>query len=337
MTMKACESATVFLEKGFCTSLILSVMIFNMLREEILHYCLINRYLDTTLSIRKAPISFPFLSFPYQQVLVTLQYYASGTFQAIVGDNITCDQSTACRTIHRVTRALVRRMPQFIPFPTDNNAAQLKEGFHAMRGFPGVIGCVDGTHVWIRRPAVHEADFVNRKGYHSINVQVICDHRGKFLNVVARWPGSTHDSRVLRSSRVWDDMEDGRVDGFILGDSGYRCTTWLMTPLLQPQTPAERRYNAAHKGTRVVVEQTIGRWKRRFHVLHGENRMHDPNDNCEVIGATAVLHNIAVERNEPIGDNNEGPQMPQPDLVAVRDGNGHGQRTRQLLIETHFH
>ena len=69
-------------------------------------------------------------------------------------------------------------------------------------------------------------------------------------------------------------MEEGHVNGFILGDSGYRCTPWLMTPLLQPNGAAERRYNAAHKKTRVLVEQSIGRWKRRFHVLHTENRMH---------------------------------------------------------------
>ena len=27
-------------------------------------------------------------------------------------------------------------------------------------------------HVWIISPREHEANFVNRKGYHSINVQV---------------------------------------------------------------------------------------------------------------------------------------------------------------------
>jgi len=200
----------------------------------------------------------------------------------------------------------------------------------------GVIGCVDGTHIWIRRPRDHEADYVNRKNYHSINVQVICDHRGKWLNVVARWPGSTHDSHVLRSSSIWDRMEEGRVNGYILGDSGYRCTRWLMTPLLQPNNEAERRYNAAHKGTRVLVEQSIGRWKRRFHVLHSENRMHDPNENCRVIGATAVLHNIAITRNEREVLEEEQPGRPQPEVDVVRDGLQHGVRARQHLILTHF-
>jgi hypothetical protein len=39
-------------------------------------------------------------------------------------------------------------------------------------GFPGVLGCVDGTFIRIQRPAENEPDFVNRKGFHSLNVMV---------------------------------------------------------------------------------------------------------------------------------------------------------------------
>ncbi len=39
-------------------------------------------------------------------------------------------------------------------------------------GFPGVIGCIDGTQIPITTPSVNEGDYVNRKAFHSINVQV---------------------------------------------------------------------------------------------------------------------------------------------------------------------
>ena len=32
--------------------------------------------------------------------------------------------------------------------------------------------------------------------------QVICDADLKFINVVARWPGSVHDARILRNCLV---------------------------------------------------------------------------------------------------------------------------------------
>ena len=35
-----------------------------------------------------------------------------------------------------------------------------------------------------------------------MNVQAVCSHDLKFTNIVARWPGSVHDSRIYRNSRL---------------------------------------------------------------------------------------------------------------------------------------
>ncbi len=88
-------------------------------------------------------------------------------------------------------------------------------------------------------PSENPEEYVNRKGYHSINVQLLVDSN----YLIARWPGSVHDSRVLRRSALYELMEDGNINGFILGDSGYACLPWLMTPLAAPATPAEINYN----------------------------------------------------------------------------------------------
>lgn len=45
--------------------------------------------------------------------------------------------------------------------------------FYEKFGIPGVIGCIDGTHVAIVRPNEHEERYVCRKKYHSLNVQVV--------------------------------------------------------------------------------------------------------------------------------------------------------------------
>ncbi len=40
--------------------------------------------------------------------------------------------------------------------------------------------------------------YINRKNKHSINIQLICNANYKIINAVAQWPGSTHDSRIIR-------------------------------------------------------------------------------------------------------------------------------------------
>ena len=84
----------------------------------------------------------------------------------------------------------------------------------------------------------------------------------------------------------------------ILGDSGYMLRPYSLTPYRQPGSISRSSYNYAHKRTRVVIEQTFGRWKRRFHCLHGEIRL-NRDKVCTIIVACAVLHNMAILWKQP--------------------------------------
>lgn len=91
--------------------------------------------------------------------------------------------------------------------PTEpQDLASIKQQFYNMitpHGIPNVIGLIDGTHVKVYSPGGEEAErFRNRKGYFSINVQVVGGPDLKVLNVEARWPGSTHDSYIFDMSYV---------------------------------------------------------------------------------------------------------------------------------------
>lgn len=64
--------------------------------------------------------------------------------------------------------------------------------------------------------------FRNRKSYMSINVQTISTAKLLITDVVARWPGSTHDSTIYQNSRRYQKFETGDYRGcYLLGDSGY--------------------------------------------------------------------------------------------------------------------
>ena len=165
---------------------------------------------------------------------------------------INVDRTTACRAIPKVSVVLQRRLQQYVYMSRDQRQTQyIKEKFYNLAHFPNVVACVDGTHVRISTPSEHEWEFVNRKGFHSINVQIMCDSDFKIVNCVARWPGSTHDSRMLRESLIYALFEEEGFNrpGIILGDSGYPLKEWLMVPIMNPGTAAEQRYNRAHMCT----------------------------------------------------------------------------------------
>ena len=115
-----------------------------------------------------------------QQFLIALRFYGSGAQLQVVGDTMGYDKSTVSLVVDSVTNALVRKKDEFIKWPNDNRKNMIRAGFYDKAGFPNVIGCIDGTHVRIQAPSVDEPAYVNRKSFHSINVQAICDNEGNF-------------------------------------------------------------------------------------------------------------------------------------------------------------
>lgn len=69
-----------------------------------------------------------------------------------------------------------------------------------------VLGCVDGTHISINAPHDDADAYLNRKKYHSVQLQVICDNKKKFTDVFTGYPGSVHDARVMDNSFIYPKL-----------------------------------------------------------------------------------------------------------------------------------
>ena len=109
------------------------------------------------------------------------------------------------------------------------------------------------------------SSFVKRKQFYSINVEAVCDSDAFITNIVARWPRSTHDSRIFENCKIVDKLREGTIDGILVGESGYACREYLMTPILKSKNAGEVRCNTAHRRTRCVIERCFG---LRFPCLH---------------------------------------------------------------------
>jgi hypothetical protein len=160
---------------------------------------------------------------PDLQVLITLRFLTCSTYQCVCADLFNVHRTTVSRCIHRVVNAIVTLRPRYIKFP--DNLAQVKQRFYNYGQMPGVIGCINGTHIPFQRPPGNpEAEvFRCRKGFYSLNVQVVCGPDHKIYDIVARWPGSTYDSRIFANSRLKTRLENEELHRLLLGDAGYPC------------------------------------------------------------------------------------------------------------------
>jgi nuclease HARBI1 len=185
--------------------------------------------------------------------------------------------------------------------------------------------------------------FRNRKGYFSINVQTVSNANLKILDIVASWPGSSHDTTIFNASALRARFESGVMgDALLVVDGGYDSRSYLMVPLPEPRTQAEELYNESHKRTRNVVERKYGVWKRRFPILSLGMRV-TLDHAMAIIVATAVLHNIACLEREDVP-----PMDPDIELMNINIGeeipalpangrrNNANDRVRRNLILNYF-
>ncbi|KAK6029166.1 hypothetical protein OSTOST_04728 [Ostertagia ostertagi] len=175
------------------------------------------------------------------------------------------------------------------------------------------LGFIDGTHCRIQRPHVAEGDFVNRKGYHSLNVGMVVDYDLRIRWVSSKFPGSAHDSRVFKTSELYEQLKN--------------------------QELSEERYNRAVCSARARVERAFAVLKRQFHILHGECR-YSPDRAAQIVVACCVLRNIAIGQNESsdydeyAGADREDDEVPSDPLVETPSPSA--VAFRQSIIDRYF-
>ncbi|KAJ8934791.1 hypothetical protein NQ314_013197 [Rhamnusium bicolor] len=165
---------------------------------------------------------------------------------------------------------------EYVKFPINNEDTQhIRARFFEKFNFLNVLGCVDGTYISIIQPPEDNPVspglvYLNRKGFYSINTQLICDADLRILAMNARFPRSTHNSTIWQMSNVRNVSEN---------------------------TP-EGRYTKAHCRTRNTIERCIGVLKSRFKCLRKHRFFHyDLVAAANIIYSCGVLHNICIDAN----------------------------------------
>ncbi|XP_055850651.1 putative nuclease HARBI1 [Episyrphus balteatus] len=147
---------------------------------------------------------------PILRLCSTLEILGGGCYQWLVGNDFACPlaQSTLSKAFDECLNALEDQFcAEWIKWPSEFEEDETKLYFFDKYKIPGVIGCVDGTHIGLLRPTANEEMFFNRKGFHSINAMINNDHKYRIMTVCAQYGGASHDSFVWNSSLAKSRLE----------------------------------------------------------------------------------------------------------------------------------
>ena len=242
-----------------------------------------------------------------KKVAVALYYLKDTGSMWMTANTFGIHQCTVSKVVFEVCEAITTHLgPEYIHLPRTAEEMQRKVSEFELRfGLIQAFGCIDGTHVPIKTPSTDSHDYFCYKQYYSLNVQAVCDYRGRFIDVDCRWPGCVHDAKVFSNSTINHNMRNrklpqtfntlipdhDKVPNYIIGDPAYPLTPYCMKEFDHCTTNAQVLFNNLLRSARHQIECAFGRLKARWSIL---TRKMDFNVEQvpTVIYACFVLHNF---------------------------------------------
>ncbi|XP_043194465.1 putative nuclease HARBI1 [Amphibalanus amphitrite] len=154
---------------------------------------------------------------PGKAPLVLLWTLANQDTIRSISDRFDLTKSSVIRSNRRLTNAIVNDLlGEHVKWPNNTAAGAID-----CAGGIEIVGAIDGSHIPISQPVEDQEVYVNRKGFHSLVLQAVCQADTRFIDVLTGYPGSVHDARVFRNSPLCQALPRLCPDGesVILGDS----------------------------------------------------------------------------------------------------------------------
>lgn len=110
-----------------------------------------------------------------QSLYITLWYLSNKCSFRELSDRFGCGRATVHRIFYKTIKTICKLKAKIIKFPsTVASQRKIMEDFANSRShpFPFVLGCIDGSHIKISTPKTDSVSYYNRKGTHSVIIQV---------------------------------------------------------------------------------------------------------------------------------------------------------------------
>ena len=161
-----------------------------------------------------------------KQLLIYLWYLANLDSIREIARLFGVCKFTVHRCIRRVSQAICSSpvLEELIRWPTPAEQQAISDAIENVSMIKGCLGFIDGTHIRLTSILNKDTDYINRKGFPSVQLQLIVDDSMIIRDTYCGWPGCTHDARVYRNSPVFQKFEQTPAemlaipDAFIIGN-----------------------------------------------------------------------------------------------------------------------
>ncbi|KAL9191554.1 hypothetical protein ACHAXT_001260 [Thalassiosira profunda] len=271
-------------------------------------------YLPSTGEVRSRPGSVPNGPISKASRLSMALRYCAGGDPTDICDHHGVKDREVLRSVWYVVDA-IHAAPQLnITFPqTHAEQAIVAQGFKEKSDIDIDVCCgaIDGILIWIHKPSKKDVQaigcgpakfFCGRKKKFGLNMQAVCDARGRFLDVEIKFPGSTSDFFAFEQSKVKAMIaEDGflRPGLCLFGDNAYVNAPYMCVPFrnVPPNTP-EDAFNFFQSQIRINIECAFGILVHRFGLLRKPIPMNiDVHKTNSLVLALCKLHIFCIEQN----------------------------------------
>ncbi|XP_075731418.1 uncharacterized protein LOC142774668 [Rhipicephalus microplus] len=140
---------------------------------------------------------------PEKRVGIALYKLCSSAEDRTVANLFGVGRSTVNTLYRQFCEAVVAVLEhECIKMVTAEEMARHIQEFEAVTGFRQGVGALDGCHFPISPPKGHVTDYYNYRGWYSIILLALVDHRYRFRYINIGAPGRCHDSHVFGYSQI---------------------------------------------------------------------------------------------------------------------------------------
>ncbi|KAK6946096.1 Harbinger transposase-derived nuclease domain, partial [Dillenia turbinata] len=251
------------------------------------------------------PINSPLNLSPEIRLGIGLFRLANGSNYAQIAKQFGVLESAVKFCCKQLCRVLCTNFRFWVGFPSPNELESVSKGFESLTGLPnccGVIGCPRFSFVKVDKNGVKRVE--------TVAAQIVVDSDSRILSIVAGIRGDKSNSRILKSSSLFKDIESGKLLGshpielfgtkvpqYLVGFEGYPLLPWLMVPYenVHPRSD-ERSFNLKHRMMRLPMRRafsSLRKWGILSQPIEEEFRVA-----VAYIGACSILHNVLLMRED---------------------------------------